>query len=196
MAGKITKDSVTEVFNGQSDIAVFDKVADYTSALGFKDVAKGGVSVGQVVADSTSWEGEDADLESILDEVGNTIVSTAKKGTYAFACELANISEAKLVQFLNAVKVTVATGATGITSTSLIKLGSKMPVITRPIAIFNETNDKFIMFPKAKIVSSFKLDGKLWRIRIKAVAEMVDTAELGTVVIGNGSAQYEGTTTA
>lgn len=193
MAGKITKDSVTEVFNGQSDIAVFDAVASYGSTTAFKDIAKGGVSVGQVVADSTSWEGEEATLESILDEQGNTVASTAKKGTFAFACELANISTTKLTTFLKATSVTPATGATGISVTSLVKLGNEMPVITRPIAIFNEENNKFIMFPKAKIVSSFKLDGKLWRIRIKAVAEMVDTSELGTVILGSGAAQYETT---
>lgn len=193
MAGKITKDSVTEVFNGQSDIAVFDAVASYGSTTAFKDIAKGGVSVGQVVADSTSWEGEEATFESILDEQGNTVASTAKKGTFAFACELANISTAKLTTFLKATSVTPATGATGISATSLVKLGTSMPVITRPIAIFNEENNKFIMFPKAKIVSSFKLDGKLWRIRIKAVAEMVDTSELGTVILGSGAAQYETT---
>ena len=54
MAG-IKSRKVTEIFNGQSDIVLFDAPSDgYKAGTSFADVTAAGMSLGQVVEDSTS----------------------------------------------------------------------------------------------------------------------------------------------
>ena len=70
MAG-IKNTKVTEVFNGQSDIVLFDAPSDgYTGSTTFAQVTASGMSLGQVVGDSTTWNGEDPSVETIKDEQG------------------------------------------------------------------------------------------------------------------------------
>ena len=63
---------------------------------------------------------------------------------------------------------------------------------TRPIAIFNDEANKWILFPKAKIVGNLKLDNGLWRMSLSATAEYIDTATCGTFMMGAGTPTYEG----
>ena len=68
---KITKADVTKIFNGQSDIVVFDApTSGYSSTTTLANIVSSGVSLGQVVGDSTSWEGEDATFDNTVDEQG------------------------------------------------------------------------------------------------------------------------------
>ena len=62
----------------------------------------------------------------------------------------------------------------------------ELPVITRPIGIFNDEANKFIFVPKAKIVGNISLDSKLWRLNVKVTAEYINTETLGTFMIGKG----------
>lgn len=194
---KITKADVTQTFNGQSDIVIFDEpTSGYTKTTTFADIVASGISLGQIVGDSTSWEGEDASVDTIVDEQGDVIVAQPTAGTYALSCDIANVSPENLVLFMKGAKVTVAGTPVSITNvTDLVKVGTELPVITRPIAIVNDEANRYILFPKAKIVSSFGLDSKLWRIHINATAEFIDTKELGTVMLGKGKPVYEDDTT-
>ena len=190
---KITKAEVTQVFNGQSDIIVFAApTAGYSKTSTFADVTDGGVSLGQVVQDSTEWTGEEATVENILDEQGDVIVAQPTKGTFGFSCEIANVSQDNLVKFLKAVKVTAAITSEAFASVkNLTKVGDEMPVVTCPIAITNDEANKFILFPKAKVIAGFNLDSKLWRIKIQVTAESIDTPNLGTFMMGEGVPQYD-----
>lgn len=189
---KISKADVTQTFNGQADIVLFDPPeGGYTKATTFADIVASGISLGQIVGDSTTWDGDDAEVETIVDEQGEVITAQPTAGTYAFSCDVANVSDDNLVLFMNGAKVTVAGPPVSFTNIkNLVKVGAELPVITRPIAIVNDVSDRFIIFPKAKIVASFGLDNKLWRIHISATAESIDTKELGTVMVGNGTPQY------
>lgn len=90
---KITKADVTQTFNGQSDIVIFDEpTSGYTKTTTFADIVASGVSLGQIVGDSTSWEGEDASVDTIVDEQGDVIVAQPTAGTYEFSCDIANVS--------------------------------------------------------------------------------------------------------
>jgi hypothetical protein len=189
---KITNAGITEVFNGQSDIVLFDEV-NITSTTTLAQVIASGRSLGQVVEDSTSWDGDEPSLDSIKDEQGDVIVVNPTSGTYAFSCDLASTEDALLKTFLKGASVTLADGSTTETITDIkdiVKFGTELPVITRPIAIVNDEANKILLFPKAKIIGNLNLDSKLWRIHISATAEFVDTANLGTCMKFSGKPAY------
>lgn len=186
MAG-IKPRKVTEVFNGQSDIVLFDAPTDgYDADTSFADVTASGMSLGQVVEDSTQWEGDEPTIDVIKDEQGDPIVSTVTAGTYAFSCDIADLSQEMAEAIMKATKVATPGTSTSIgTPTNVLKF-VELPVTTAPIAIFNDEANKWILFPKAKIVGNLSLDSKLWRLHITATAEYIDTDTLGTFMMGKG----------
>lgn len=188
----IKNKKVTEVFNGQSDIALFDEPAGgYTETTSLGDVLSSGMSLGQVVEDSTSWDGDEPSIDMIKDEQGESIVATVTAGTYAFSCDVADLSKEMVVELLKGTAVaTPGTIASIESATDVVKL-VELPVQTRPIAIFNDEANKWILFPKAKIVGNLSLDSKLWRIHITATAEYIDTPTLGTCTFGKGKPKYD-----
>lgn len=186
MAG-IKPKKVTEVFNGQSDIALFDApTGGYKDTTSFADVTASGMSLGQVVEDSTSWEGDDPTIDVIKDEQGDPIVSTVTAGTYAFSCDIADLSTDMAEAIMKATKVTGSLTSTSIGDVADVVKFVELPVTTAPIAIFNDEANKWILFPKAKIVGNLTLDSKLWRLHITATAEYIDTDTLGTFMMGKG----------
>ena len=187
MAG-IKSRKITEIFNGQSDIVLFDEPSGgYTAQTSFADVTASGMSLGQVVEDSTSWEGEDPSIDSIKDEQGDIIVSTVTAGTYGFSCDIADVSEEMATAVMKAAKVQTPGTSTGIGSLSNVLKFVELPITTRPIAIFNDEANKWILLPKAKIVGNLTLDSKLWRIHINATAEYINTETCGTFMMGKGT---------
>lgn len=191
----IKQKKVTEIFNGQALIALFDEpTGGYTENTSFADVTASGIDLGQVVEDSTSWDGDEPSIDHIRDEQGESIVANVTAGTYAFSCDVADLSIEMVEQLLKGTKVTLGTSASIEGVSDAVKL-VELPVQTRPIAIFNDQANKWIMFPKAKIVGSLTLDSKLWRIHLNATAEYLDTETLGTCTFGKGKPKF-GTTTA
>lgn len=189
MAGTgIKSRKITEIFNGQSDIVLFDEPSGgYTAETTFANVTASGMSLGQVVEDSTSWEGEDPSIDSIKDEQGDIIVSSVTAGTYGFSCDVADISDEMAIALMKAAKVQTPGTSTGIGTLSGVLKFVELPITTRPIAIFNDEANKWILLPKAKIVGNLTLDNKLWRIHIVATAEYVNTTTLGTFMMGKGT---------
>jgi hypothetical protein len=188
----ITNAAVTEVFNGQADIVLFDEVSSYDSAT-LATVTAAGTSLGQIVEDSTSWDGDEPSLDNIKDEQGDVIVINPSTGTLAFSCDIASTSNKMIETFLKGKEIKFEAGKTDTIEniTSVIGFGTELPVITRPIAVVNDESNKMLLFPKAKIIGNFNLDSKLWRIHISATAEYVDTKSLKTGMIINGSPKYE-----
>lgn len=194
MAG-IKRASVSTTFNGQSDIVLFDApTGGYGDDTTFANVTANGLSLGQVVADSTSWDGEEPSVETIKDEQGDVIIASPTAGTYAFSCEIADLSVKMVKEILKATGVdssqTAALTSTGLKGAANVVKITDLPIQTRPIAILNDEANRWILFPKAKIVGSLKLDGKLWRLRISATAEQINTASCGTMMMGEGAPNY------
>lgn len=188
----IKQKKVTEVFNGQSLIALFDAPTNgYTGTTSFGDVTASGIDLGQVVEDSTSWDGDEPSIDMIKDEQGESIVANVTAGTYAFSCDVADLSTEMVEELLKGTKIDLSkvTSASIEGAADAVKL-VELPVQTRPIAIFNDEANKWIMFPKAKIVGSLTLDSKLWRIHLNATAEYIDTATLGTCTFGKGKPKF------
>lgn len=187
----IKEKKVTEVFNGQACIALFDAPAKgYTATTSFSEVTASGLDLGQIVEDSTSWDGDEPSIDMIKDEQGESIVATVTAGTYAFSCDVADLSTEMVEELLKGTKVTTPGTSDSLTEVSDVVKLVELPVQTRPIAIFNDEANKWIMFPKAKIVGSLTLDSKLWRIHLTATAEFIDTTTLGTCTFGKGKPKF------
>lgn len=176
-----------QLIAGQGDIILFSAPASYSSATTLAQCLTNGASLGQVVQDSTSWDGEEVSFDSLLDEQGDVITSTATNGTHEFSFDLADMEPDFLKEFLGAETITVSdtTGATAVFSDGTVQVlgfGHKLPVKTRPIMITNDEGTKGLLFPKAKIAGSLAWEDKIWRIHVVVVAEYLDTANLKTVM--------------
>lgn len=169
-------DLVTSVFSGQSDIVVGKLDADYSTAT-LDDLfsVEDAVSLGQIVEDSTSWDGDEPEMTPIKDEQGDTITTQVTAGTLAFSCEIASTSQAMVENFLKG-KIIGADALTGLfAGAKATAFGIDLPVVTRPIMVANDEGNKALVFPKAKIVGNLSYSDKLWRIAISVTAEYIET---------------------
>lgn len=165
-------DVITSVFSGQSDIVVGIENANYEDATIDTLFGEGAKSLGQIVEDSTSWDGDEPEMTPIKDEQGDVITTQVTAGTLAFSCEIASTSPAMLEAFMKAEQIAdfTSTVFSGATATGF---GVELPVTTRPILIANDEGNKALVFPKAKIVGNLSYSDKLWRIAISVTAEYI-----------------------
>lgn len=179
-------DTSPKLFEGQGDLVVFAPISDYTSkTLANLSDPK---SLGQIVQDSTTWEGEDVSTDQILDEQGNVITAHVTAGTLGFSFDIASTSLTMVKNFLagtDAIEnVTFAGLETG-TGEALqaAGFGVDLPVQTRPIAVIDSERGRAWVYPKAKITSNLALADGLYRIHAVVVAEQVDQPSLKTAMI-------------
>lgn len=177
--GKLEQASV--LFAGQGDLIMFDEVTDYgTATLATLDNPK---SLGQIVQDSTSWEGEDPEISEVLDEQGNVITARTTAGTLGFSFDIASTSQEMIKTFLGGVSVTLPSTTDVWRTGTAMKFGNESPTIVRPIAIVNDLKNRTWLYPKAKITSSITLEDNLYRIHCTVIAEGLDTDNLGTAMV-------------
>lgn len=183
MAG-ITKATPTSEFNGQSYMIVFDEVEDYANKT-VGDITADGFDVGQVYQGSTTWNGEDPSFEDELDEQGDIIVSNPTKGTFGFDFEMADFSASKFKEFLKGADITsLGTGSAFGSTATATATTEEMPVITRPIAIVNDTAKKAFFFPKARILTGPNIENKLFVLKSVVKAQDCNVAgKLGTMML-------------
>lgn len=186
------------LFAGQGDLVIFDSISDYSGKT-LADLLNP-KSLGQIVQDSTTWEGEDVNTDQILDEQGNLITARVTAGTLGFSFDIASTSREMVKTFLNGVNVGSATGAdsmnangaiffdgdTADTSVNVAGFGVALPVITRPIAVLNDELNRAWIYPKAKITANLTLSDGLYRIHAVVLAE--------NVAVMNGQGVYTLTT--
>lgn len=175
----------TSVFNGQSCIIVFDEVSDYSTAT-FDTITANGFDVGQVFQGSTAWNGEDPSFEDKLDEKGNIIVSDPQNGTMGFDFEMADYSAEKLTTFLKGRKITQSAALTSSVfkgTPEITAVGDQLPVITRPVALVNDSADRILFFPKARIVTGTSMEDKLAVLKSIVKAQDCNTTNLGTMML-------------
>ncbi len=192
----VTKAQVSELFMGQSDIIIFDKVTDYNTAT-IASLANP-KSLGDIDQDSTEWTGDEIEIEPRRNEQGSVVTSKITNGTQAFAFDIMSTSVENVKEFLspNVAKTLVATsGAAWSSVTKVVGFGSTPAVMTRPIMIANDEGTRSLLFPKAKIASSVSIEDGLLLIHVEATAEDLDTANLDTAILIEGALTYEGETT-
>lgn len=195
MATVIDKiDAATAPFVGQGDLIIFDAVDDYSTAkLSDFENPK---SLGQIVQDSTSWEGEDISTDQILDEQGNVITAKVTAGTLGFSFDIASTSAAMMTRFMKAANISSANLgspawlSSSNPSPSAVGFGVELPVFTAPIMVVDEEKKRAWVYPKAKITSGLTLSDGLYRIHAVVLAEQVDTAYLKTGILLEGSLVY------
>lgn len=170
-------DSAAKLFAGQGDLVIFDAIADY-AAKTLADLANP-KSLGQIVQDSTSWEGEDVNTDQILDEQGNLITARVTAGTLGFSFDIASTSPTMVKTFLAGVDITgtTLTGLFDTNTVSAVGFGTALPVMTRPIAVLNDELNRAWIYPKAKITSNLTLADGLYRIHAVVLAENVDNKD-------------------
>lgn len=173
-------DEITSVFSGQSDVVVGVEDPTYSSATLDDLFGEGAKSLGQIVEDSTSWDGDDPSMDPLRDEQGDTITTRITAGTLAFSLDIASTSTEMLKAFMKAEDIADFTSTVFGTGAKATKFGVDLPVVTRPIMIANDEGNKALVFPKAKIVGNLAYADKLWRVHISVTAEWIDTANLGT----------------
>jgi hypothetical protein len=178
-------DNITSVFSGQSDVVVGVENPTYESATIDDLFGEGARSLGQIVEDSTSWDGDDPEMTPIKDEQGDTITTQITAGTLAFSLEIASTSTNMLKAFMKAEEIEDFT-STVFGSAKATGFGVELPVVTRPILIANDEGNKALVFPKAKIVGNLAYSDKLWRVRIAVTAEWIDTQSLKTGMLLEG----------
>lgn len=184
-------DSATVPFVGQGDLIIFDPVDSYDTAK-LADFANPR-SLGQIVQDSTSWEGEDVSTDQILDEQGNIITAKVTAGTLSFSFDIASTSADMMGIFMKAAAISAANlGSPSFlgSNPSAVGFGVELPVFTVPILVADQEKKRAWVYPKAKITSNLSLSDGLYRIHAVVLAEQVDTAYLKTGVLIEGSLVY------
>ena len=193
MAQIINKiDAATAPFVGQGDLIIFGAVADYSTAK-LSDFSSP-QSLGQIVQDSTSWEGEDVSTDQILDEQGNLITAKVTAGTLSFSFDIASTSAAMMKKFMKAADISTANlGSPAFLgdTISAVGFGVDLPVFTVPILVADQEKKRAWVYPKAKITSNLSLSDGLYRIHAVVLAEQVDTAYLKTGILLEGQLKYE-----
>lgn len=181
--GKI--ENVTGLFSGQGDLFIFGALTDTEYESANLASLKDPVSLGQIVQDSTSWEGEDPETTEIKDEQGNIITAKVAAGTLAWAFDLASTSSAMIKKFLKGMNVDVSTLTTDNTPWDeagmvVTGFGVDIPVTTVPMAIVNDGMNKTWLYPKTKVTGSLAYADGLWRIHCNCIAEYLNTTGLKT----------------
>lgn len=192
MATVIDKiDAATVPFVGQGDLIIFDPIDDYSAATlaSFTNPQ----SLGQIVQDSTSWEGEDVSTDEILDEQGNIITARVTAGTLSFSFDIASTSADMMKTFMAAADITVGSASYLASGSTAVGFGVDLPVFTAPIMVVDQEKKRAWVYPKAKITSNLSLSDGLYRIHAVALAEQVDTASLKTAILIEGALVYETT---
>lgn len=190
MAGIGKIESVTGVFAGQGDLIIFDKPTDYSTAT-FANLANP-KSLGQVVQDSTSWDGEDPETTQIKDEQGNIITAKVTAGTLGFSFELASTSKLMVKKFLNGEDIEELTNTNIGTSITGVGFGTELPVQVAPLMILNDEKTRAWLYPKCKIVGNLSYADSLWRIKATVTCEYLKTESLRTgMILDMTSATYE-----
>ena len=190
MAGITNFEDVTVLFAGQGDLVIFDKPTDYATAT-FATLTNP-KSLGQIVQDSTSWEGEDPETSQIKDEQGNIITARVTAGTLGFSFEIASTSKEMVKKFLNGEDIASLTNASIGTGITGVGFGTELPVITVPLMILNDEKTRAWLYPKSKIVGNLSYSDGLWRIKATVTCEYLKTTSLRTgMILDMTSAAYD-----
>lgn len=183
-------DAATVPFVGQGDLIIFDPVSNYATAK-LAEFANP-KSLGQIVQDSTSWEGEDVSTDQILDEQGNLITAKVTAGTLSFSFDIASTSADMMKKFMAASTIADLGTPTFLdTNPSAVGFGVDLPVFTVPILVADQEKKRAWVYPKAKITSNLAYSDGLYRIHAVVLAEQVDTQYLKTGILLEGSLVYQ-----
>lgn len=187
-------DSVASLFTGQGDIITFAAISDANYPTATLASLTTGLTLGDIFEGSTSWTGDDISFEELSNEQGIAVSTKTVVGSYKFEFTHMSVTNARLVKFMAGTTITnPGTLPTWIAASpvpTITGFGHETGVITLPIALVNETKDKFLIFPKAKIATSLVMNGTNVMLKSIVSAESINTATLKTMLLVTGTAVY------
>lgn len=183
-------ESLGKFFVGQGDMLIFDAPADYSSAT--LATLANPKSLGDIKNGSTSWTGEAVSETIVKNEQGINVFSYVQSGSLGFEATILSTSPAMIEKFLKGTSLTETFTAsdTFAVGSEVVGFGTALPVIECPIAIVNDTLNRTLIFPRAKITGALEIADNATSIKITVTAQSIDTEHLKTGVIINGAVNY------
>lgn len=195
MAQIINKiDAVSSLFAGQGDIIVFAAITEANYATADLASLITPQTLGDIFEGSTNWTGDDIAFEEISNEQGIAVGSKTVVGSFSYEFTHMSVTDARIKMFMAGTTIANPSALPtwlGAAPTPVITgFGHEVGVITRPIAVLNETKDKWLIFPKAKIATSLVSEGTNFMMKSIVSAESISTDDLKTVILLTGLAVY------
>ena len=191
----IVKTSLGDFFIGQGDMLYWDSLSSYASAT--LASLTNGKSFGNIKEDSTSWTGEDITETVVKNEQGNVIATTTTAGTLSFEATLAEMDSAIVQKLLKGTSIQGISSlsvdwleSSGLATATAVGFGVNLPVVEMPVGISNDTLDKTLIFPKAKVASALVIEDKMLCIKMSVTAQAINTDTLTTGMIVDCALKY------
>ena len=174
-----------EHFLKNGGIIFFDEVADYASAS--LSTFTNPTLAGDILQDSTSWEGDEINFETINNELGEAVITTVTNGTYAYSFNLMSSDEDTIKKFLNGADVTISSQPAWMTGAKAVGYGTTLASFEAPVGWINQDENKMLLFPKARVIATQAWEENLLVITVTVTAQKVDTDDLKTVMLLKGT---------
>lgn len=133
--------------------------------------------IGDVFQGSMSWVGDAPEITAHKNEKGELLYNLSASGSSAMQLDLASTSDTIMSTFMNGTSIVTANvGAPSyidvdVTTESAVGWGDELPVINRPFAIVNDTNDQILLFPNAHIVAQVVNNDRALHVRLTITAQ-------------------------
>ena len=187
-------DSISSLFTGQGDIITFAAITDANYAAATLASLTTGLTLGDIFEGSTSWTGDDISFEELSNEQGISVSTKTVVGSYKFEFTHMSVTATRIQKFMAGTTIanpaTLPTWLAASPVPVITGFGTDVGVVTLPIALLNETKDRILVFPKAKIATSIIMNGTNIMLKSIVSAESINTANLKTMMLINGTAVY------
>ena len=175
MAKAITNlDTPKTFFKGFNTGIIFSALAGSETDIGDLSTPQW---IGDVFQGSMSWVGDAPEITSHKNEKGELLYNLSASGSSAMQLDLASTSDTIITTFMKGTEVITANvGAPSfidvdVNTESAVGWGDELPVINRPFAIVNDTNDQILLFPNAHIVAQIVNNDRALHVRLTITAQ-------------------------
>lgn len=168
-----TLDSSKTFFKGFNTGIIFAALAGSETDAGDLTSPKW---IGDVFQGSMSWVGDAPEITAHKNEKGELLYNLSASGSSAMQLDLASTSDTIISTFMNGTSIITAnvgapTFIDGDVTESAVGWGDELPVINRPFAIVNDTNDQILLFPNAHIVAQVVNNDRALHVRLTITAQ-------------------------
>ena len=130
----------------------------------------------------------------VKNEQGNVIATTTTAGTLSFEATLADMDNDIVKKLLKGTEISLASLTVdwleSAATATAVGFGVALPVVEMPVGISNDTLNKTLIFPKAKVASALVIEDKMICIKMSITAQAIDIDGLKTGMILNGALKY------
>lgn len=165
-----TLDTSPKFFKGFNMGIIFNALSGSETDLGDLSTPKW---VGNIFQGSTSWNGDAPEMTSHKDEKGQVQYILSSSGSYGVTLDLMSTADIIVTTFLGGTAVAnsnlgsptfVATASAA--TASAVAWGKTLPVINRPFALVNDTQDQLLLFPNATITATVVSNDQAMHVRL------------------------------